>query len=96
MVMIEAMACGTPVVALRRGSVPEVVASGTSGFVADDLDAFQNGLRAVHTLDPADCRDHVRRHFDLPVMAAGYEAVYRAASRGGRVAATARPGRGVR
>jgi glycosyltransferase involved in cell wall biosynthesis len=78
MVMIEAMACGTPVVALRRGSVPEVVDDGVSGLVVDDYEDFPAALAAAVDLDPAACRQHVRTHFDLPVMAAGYERVYRA------------------
>lgn len=76
-VMIEAMACGTPVVATRRGSVPEVVAHGVSGFVLDDVADFPAALRGAEELSPQACRDHVRRNFDLPVMAAGYERVYR-------------------
>lgn len=77
MVMIEAMACGTPVVAMRRGSVPEVVADGVSGLVVDDIESFPAALRAAESLDPAACRAHVRANFDLPVMAAGYERMYR-------------------
>jgi len=77
MVMVEAMACGTPVAALRRGSVPEVVADGLSGIVVDDLGSFPDALRQAIELDPAACRAHVERHFDLPVMAEGYEQVYR-------------------
>lgn len=77
MVMIEAMACGTPVVALRRGSVPEVVADRVSGVVADGPDELPAAIRAAARLNPAACRRHAREHFDLPVMAAGYERVYR-------------------
>jgi glycosyltransferase involved in cell wall biosynthesis len=77
MVMIEAMACGTPVVALRRGSIPEVVAHGVTGLVVDDFERFPAALRAAETIDPAACRAHVRTHFDLPIMAEGYEQIYR-------------------
>ena len=76
MVMIEAMACGTPVVALRRGSVPEVVADGISGLIVADFEDFPEALHEAGSLNPADCRDHARRNFDLAVMADGYEAVY--------------------
>ncbi len=79
MVMIEAMACGTPVVALRRGSVPEVVADRVTGIIADTPSDLPAAIRAAAGLNPAACRSHVREHFDLPVMAAGYERVYRAA-----------------
>jgi glycosyltransferase involved in cell wall biosynthesis len=77
MVMIEAMACGTPVVALPRGSVPEVVVHGVTGLVVDDFERFPAALRAAESIDPAACRAHVVAHFDLPVMAAGYERIYR-------------------
>lgn len=77
MVMIEAMACGTPVVALRRGSVPEVVAHGMAGLVVDDYERFPAALVAAESVDPAACRAHVRANFGLPVMAEGYERIYR-------------------
>jgi len=77
MVMIEAMACGTPVVALRRGSVPEVVVDGVTGHVVDDYDDFPAALRDAADLDPAACRRHVERNFNPSTMAAGYERAYR-------------------
>lgn len=79
MVMVEAMACGTPVVALRRGSVPEVVDHGRTGVVVEAPEELPAALHAAADLDPADCRRWVHERFDLPVMAAGYERVYREA-----------------
>ncbi len=76
-VMVEAMACGTPVVALRAGSVPEVVADGRSGIICDSPDELPLGIDKAMQLRPADCRDHVARRFDLSQMARGYEHVYR-------------------
>jgi glycosyltransferase involved in cell wall biosynthesis len=76
-VMVEAMATGTPVVALRRGSVPEVVVDGVNGFVRDDLEELAEAIGRVGELDPAACRRHVKERFDVPVMVAGYEQVYR-------------------
>jgi glycosyltransferase involved in cell wall biosynthesis len=76
MVMIEAMACGTPVVALNCGSVPEVVADGVTGFILDDPADLPAAIRKAADLDPAACRSHVERNFDVTVMAAGYERVY--------------------
>ncbi len=78
MVMIEAMACGTPVVALRRGSVPEVVVDGVTGMVCDTADQLPDAIHAARRLDPAAARAHVRTTFDVATMAEGYEAVYRA------------------
>jgi glycosyltransferase involved in cell wall biosynthesis len=77
MVMIEAMACGTPVVATRRGSVPEVVADGVTGHIVDDLGDLPAAIVNAEELSPTACRRHVRAKFDLPVMAEGYERVYR-------------------
>jgi len=84
MVMIEAMACGTPVVATRRGSVPEVVAHGRTGLIVDELEELPAAILAAEQLEPQACRDHVVRNFDLPVMAAGYERIYRMLADGTR------------
>ncbi|HEY0700577.1 MAG TPA: glycosyltransferase family 4 protein, partial [Micromonospora sp.] len=77
MVMLEAMATGTPVVALNRGAVPELVDDGRTGLVRDDPADLPQALREVGELDPADCVDHVRRCFGADRMAEGYERVYR-------------------
>ncbi|EUA30188.1 glycosyl transferases group 1 family protein [Mycobacterium xenopi 4042] len=76
-VMIEAMACGTPVVALRGGAVPEVVVDGVTGFVCDRPEELATAIRHVGTLDPAACRRHVAAHFDVSALGCGYEQVYR-------------------
>jgi glycosyltransferase involved in cell wall biosynthesis len=77
MVMIEAMASGRPVVALRRGSVPEVVSHGVTGWICDDPAELPAALHRTRELDPADCVAHVRTAFDADLMARRYEAVYR-------------------
>jgi glycosyltransferase involved in cell wall biosynthesis len=79
MVMIEAMACGTPVVALDEGSVSEVVADGVTGVICQSPEELADGIERATALRPADCRAHVERRFDLPVMASGYDAAYRKA-----------------
>jgi glycosyltransferase involved in cell wall biosynthesis len=79
MVMIEAMACGTPVVALNWGAVPEVVVSGVTGIVCDDPSELPAALDAVTTIDPYACRAHVVDHFDAQALGAGYVTAYRAA-----------------
>lgn len=81
MVMIEALACGTPVVALRRGSVPEVVMDGLTGIVCDDPDELPAALRAVGAIDPDVCRKDVVDRFSPDVMAAGYEHAYRSTAK---------------
>lgn len=77
LVMIEAMACGTPVVALRRGSVPEVVSDNVTGFIADTPDQLAALVGACDQLEPAVCRKHVATHFNVDVMVDAYERVYR-------------------
>ena len=77
LVMVEAMACGTPVVALRRGSVPEVVEDGVTGFIRDDPAELPDAIERAGELDPEACRRWAADRFAVPVMADGYEAVYR-------------------
>jgi glycosyltransferase involved in cell wall biosynthesis len=77
LVMIEAMAVGTPVVALRHGSVPEVVKDGVTGIICDDPSELPAALDAVRDLDPWACVDHVRTEFSPEKMVLGYEAIYR-------------------
>jgi glycosyltransferase involved in cell wall biosynthesis len=84
MVMVEAMSCGTPVAAIGRGSVPEVVADGVSGIVVPGVEDFAGALERAVGLDPRACRRHAEQHFDLPVMASGYERVYRVLAEGSR------------
>jgi glycosyltransferase involved in cell wall biosynthesis len=91
LVMIEAMACGTPVVALRRGSVPEIVHHGLTGLVVDRHDLLPSAIEVVGQLDRHDCREHVQRHFDAPAMVAGYEAVYCTVVEGHQILQGARP-----
>ncbi len=79
MVMIEAFASGTPVVAMRRGSVPEVVRHGTTGFVCDDPSELPAALLRVGEVDPQDCVAHARSAFSADLMARRYERVYRQA-----------------
>ena len=59
LVMVEAMACGTPVVALRRGAVPEVVADGVTGIVCNDPADLPAAIGRAGELRPADCRRRV-------------------------------------
>jgi glycosyltransferase involved in cell wall biosynthesis len=74
--MTEAMACGTPVLALRRGSVPEVVEDGVTGFVRDSEDELAAVALDVDRLSRRACRQRVESRFSVDVMTDGYEAVY--------------------
>jgi len=77
LVMVEAMAAGTPVVALRNGSVSEVVDDGVTGFVCDDVDGMLAALDRLGEIDPYVCRRTVEERFSVAAMTAGYEAMYR-------------------
>jgi glycosyltransferase involved in cell wall biosynthesis len=75
--MAEALACGTPVVARRRGSVPEVVRDGSTGLIGETDEELVALCRRVGELDRAACRADAERRFSVQAMADGYEAVYR-------------------
>jgi glycosyltransferase involved in cell wall biosynthesis len=69
LVLTEAGAHGTPVVALRRGAAPEIVTEGVTGYLADTLEELAQVLPAAMALDPAGCRAAVAARFDRPVIA---------------------------
>ncbi len=77
LVLAEAMACGTPVAALNKGAVPEVVRDGVSGYSYETLDALVEGLPKVYALDRAQVRRYVVENFDVRRMVDGYERLYR-------------------
>jgi glycosyltransferase involved in cell wall biosynthesis len=77
LVMIEAMAAGTPIIAWPNGSVPEIVEPGVTGFVVDTVDAAVTALSACDTLDPSEIRRRFERRFEVQRMAARYLTLYR-------------------
>lgn len=77
LVMTESMACGTPVVAFRQGSVPEIIDDGVTGYIADDLEGFVEAVGRVEKIQPAACRASVEQRFSVGAMVDGYESVYR-------------------
>lgn len=85
MAMIEAMACGTPVLATPCGSVPEVVAEGVSGVVRPDVFSLAQALGTALAIPREHCRAHVERHFSAAAMADAYEAVMEPVVRASRV-----------
>jgi glycosyltransferase involved in cell wall biosynthesis len=76
LVMIESLACGTPVVAWRCGSVPEVIDDGVTGFIIDDLDQAVRAVERISTISRAGCREVFERRFSAERMARDYLAVY--------------------
>jgi glycosyltransferase involved in cell wall biosynthesis len=77
LVAMEAMACGTPVVAFRRGAFPEIVSDGKTGFQVDTVEEMAAALSQVARISPASCRERVERCFSASHMGRGYEALYR-------------------
>jgi glycosyltransferase involved in cell wall biosynthesis len=75
LVMIESLAAGTPVIALRNGSVPEVLVDGVTGFICDSIDELVDAVDRLDEIDPDECRHHAR-HFGTDVMCQRYEAIY--------------------
>ena len=76
LVMIEAMACGTPVIAFESGSVPEVMENGVTGFVVRELDEAVEATRRVHDLSRARCREVFEKRFTATRMANDYINLY--------------------
>jgi glycosyltransferase involved in cell wall biosynthesis len=88
LVMIEAMACGLPVIAFPGGSVEEIVEDGVSGFVVDTVEEAMMAVRHLDRIDRRTCRQRFERRFSARRMASQYVDVYRdlAATRSGLVA----------
>jgi glycosyltransferase involved in cell wall biosynthesis len=75
-VMIEAMACGTPVVALRGGAVSEVVVDGVTGVICEQPAELPAAIERAGSLDPHACRRHVAANFGVAQLGSGYERIY--------------------
>ena len=76
LVMAEAMACGTPVIAFNRGSAPELVVHGETGYIVRNVDEMVEAVGRLGWLDPYRCRRHVQEHFDAPIMVQRYLEIY--------------------
>lgn len=76
LVLIESMACGTPVIAFNKGSVPEIMVDGKTGFVVDSMSAMIKAVGCIDSIDPLECRRHVQDHFSTAIMAYNYSELY--------------------
>jgi glycosyltransferase involved in cell wall biosynthesis len=76
LVMIEAMACGTPIIGFRQGSVPEVLKHGVTGFIVETVEQAAAAVSQVGTIDRATVRATFERRFSVEVMAKNYERTY--------------------
>lgn len=76
LVLIEAMACGTPVLAYRRGSIPEIVDDGVTGFICDNLDEMVKAIDRLPLIERRRCRESFEQRFTIHRMAEDYLALY--------------------
>jgi glycosyltransferase involved in cell wall biosynthesis len=93
MVMIEALACGTPVIAFPEGAATEIVLDGHNGMLVADEAEMADAIARIGSIDPHDCRASVAERYDVSITASGYERVYRQAIAAARAeeAPAARP-----
>jgi glycosyltransferase involved in cell wall biosynthesis len=75
--LVEALACGTPVIALGRGAVREIVDDGRTGFVVDSAEEMVSAVGRLREIDRRECRRSAERRFDVPSMVEGYLGLYR-------------------
>jgi len=73
----ESMACGTPVIAFNRGSMPELIANGETGFLVDDLNQARDAITRLKTIDRKKCRQRVEEKFTIDLMVERYLEVYK-------------------
>lgn len=76
LVMAEAMACGTPVIAFARGAAPEIIKDGVTGYLVDDVDGMVRAFSRLDRIDPAACRRHVQENFSAERMTDRYLELY--------------------
>src|ERR1035441_497589 len=79
MVTVEALACGTPVIAFAEGAATEIVIEGENGMLVADEAEMARAIGEVDSIDPLRCRSSVAERYDVAVSAAGYERAYRQA-----------------
>ena len=74
---VEAMACGAPVIAMRRGSVPEIIIDRKTGFICHSVDEAARRVKEIDKIDRRICREHVEKNFSAEKMTEGYLNVYK-------------------
>jgi glycosyltransferase involved in cell wall biosynthesis len=74
--LVESMACGTPVIAFRRGSMPELIRHGETGYIVDDIEEAINAVEVIKSIDRTKCRADVEQRFTSSRMARDYVRVY--------------------
>jgi glycosyltransferase involved in cell wall biosynthesis len=74
--MIESMCTGTPVIAMNRGSVPEIIVNGKTGFICNNIDEMIAAIPEAFKLKRQDCHDHVVNNFSVKIMVDNHEKLY--------------------
>ncbi|EKD49427.1 MAG: hypothetical protein ACD_63C00148G0009 [uncultured bacterium] len=74
--VIESMACGTPVIAFKRGAIPELMIDGKTGFLVENVNEMVQAIKKIDQIDRSFCRKHVEKYFTLERMANNYERLY--------------------
>jgi len=77
LVMIEAMACGTPVISFPYGAVPEVVKDKETGFIVNSINEMVDAVKKIDQIEPEKCRKHVEKKFGVFRMVDEYEKIYK-------------------
>ncbi|MDD3013827.1 MAG: glycosyltransferase family 4 protein [Candidatus Gastranaerophilales bacterium] len=77
LVMAESMACGTPLLALKNGSIPEVISNGKTGYIENNINDLIKRVKDIEKIDRQACRKHVEKNFSAQKMADGYLSVYK-------------------
>jgi len=75
-VMAESLACGTPVIALKRGAAPEIIENGKSGYLAKNLAEIKKAIKSIDKIDRKNCRKRAEKNFSLEKMVENYESLY--------------------
>ena len=76
LVVIEAMACGTPVIAFKKGSMPEIIKNGKTGFLVQDVPQMIKAIKNIDRIKREDCRKRVEKYFNYKKMVDNYEKIY--------------------
>lgn len=76
-VMAEALACGTPVIGFRRGSVPEVIQDGINGFICEELHSMVEAITEIKKIDRNKCRSIAEDKFSAEAIVTSYEDLYK-------------------
>ena len=77
LVLIEAGIVGTPAIAFDRGAIPEIIKHGKTGFYGNTIDELVGFTERASEINPVDCREHIKKHFNNDIMVEGYLKLYR-------------------